>query len=111
MYGYEADGCGCREPRNLPAKLVCAAGYFQKMIEIRNDGPLIESTNYWATDLAAKGMFYISWNAKTARLLVPPSQAPAIPEMETAEYVIITRGPWADAGGRMAWELLFGVRT
>ena len=75
--------------------------------EIRNDGPLIESTNYWATDLAAKGMFYISWNAKTARLLVPPSQAPAIPEMETAEYVIITRGPWADAGGRMAWELLF----
>ena len=29
------------------------------------------------------------------------------PDMKTAEYVILTRGPWPQAQNRMSWELLF----
>ncbi len=77
------------------------------MIEIHNDGSMIVSTNYWSREHARKGHFFLSWNAGTARLLVPPMQEPALADMRTAEYVIITRGPWPQAGGRMGWELLF----
>ena len=77
------------------------------MFEIVNDGPLIASTTYWRTPHAAKGFFYLSWNAGAARLLVPAPQAAAIPDMKAAEYVILTRGPWPQAQNRMSWELLF----
>lgn len=77
------------------------------MIEIQNDGPRIVSTNYWSTPHAAQGFFYLSWNAGAARLLVPRPQVAAIAEMQTADYVILTRGPWPEAGDRMRWELLF----
>jgi hypothetical protein len=77
------------------------------MFEIVNDGPRIASTTYWRTDHAARGLFYLSWNAGAARLLVPAPQAAAITDMKTAEYVILTRGPWPAAQNRMSWELLF----
>ena len=45
-----------------------------QMIMIGNDGPLIARTNYFETELAKNGYFYLSWNAGAARLLVPESQ-------------------------------------
>ena len=77
------------------------------MLEIRNQGQAITSTNYWDSDHAKAGYFYLSWNAGAARLLIPDNQKVALREMKTAHEVIISRGPWSDQGGRDALELLF----
>lgn len=76
-------------------------------LEIANAGQRITKTNYWDSDHAKTGLFYLTWNAGAARLLVPDAQKPAIREMRTAREVIISRGPWTDQGGRDALELLF----
>jgi len=76
-------------------------------IQIENRGQAIVKTNYWDSEYAQAGMFYLSWNAGAARLLVPDAQKLTLPEMRTAKYVIVSRGPWDDHGGRDALELLF----
>lgn len=42
-------------------------------IEIENDGPAILRTTYWRTEHAKRGLLYLSVNAATLRLLVPPA--------------------------------------
>lgn len=76
-------------------------------LTIKNDGQAIESTNYWDLEQAQRGYVFLSWNAGAGRLLVPDSQAAIIREMKTGKYVIVSRGPWKDQGGRDAIELLF----
>lgn len=63
------------------------------MIKIENDGPAIVRTDYWGSVHAARCLFFLSWNASTARLLVPDSQLPLVDEMRTGRIVIISRGP------------------
>ncbi len=43
------------------------------MIEISNDGAAITRTSYWRTEHAKQGLLYLSINAATLRLLVPPA--------------------------------------
>lgn len=64
------------------------AGY----IAISNNGPQIIETNFWETDLNAKGKFYLSGNAGAFRLLVPSGYEKIISEMLTANEVVITKG-------------------
>ena len=77
------------------------------MLKIDNNGPDIVYTNYWDTEHAQRGYLYLSWNAGAARLLVPDVQIKALPDMRSAAYVIISRGPWREQGGCDALELLF----
>lgn len=77
------------------------------MITINNDGQKITSINYWDTEQALKGYLYLTWNAGAGRLLLPDSQLAFLPEMSTGKYVIVSRGPWKERGGREALELLF----
>lgn len=63
------------------------------MITISNDGPLLLATNYWDTQHARAGLFFVSWNAGALRLLVPDSQRRAIREMQTGRLFVVTRGP------------------
>ncbi len=77
------------------------------MLTIQNRGQAIASTNYWDSEHALAGYCYLTWNAGAARLLVPDSLKHALPEMRGAKYVIVSRGPWVDQGGRDALELLF----
>lgn len=42
------------------------------MIEVVNEGPAIVRTSYWRTEHAKRGLLYLSINAATLRLLVPP---------------------------------------
>lgn len=79
------------------------------MIEIGNIGEKIVSTNYFESEMAAQGLFFLSWNAGTARLLVPKSREDMLHEMHP-EYVIISRGSWTDQG-RDGIEILFEDRT
>lgn len=78
------------------------------MIEIVNAGPAIERTNYFDTAHAAHGLFYVSWNASVARILVPDSQIPALDEMRTGRMCVISR---ASFRGADALELMFDDGT
>lgn len=77
------------------------------MLTIENKGQAITRTNYWDSGAARAGYCYLSWNAGAARLLLPDAQKHCLPEMRSAEYVIVSRGPWQEHGGREALELLF----
>lgn len=59
------------------------------MIEIANNGPDIEFTNYWATEHASAGLCYLSVNAGTLRLLVPAAAEGLIAEMKTGKRASI----------------------
>lgn len=72
-----------------------------------NDGPILSRTNYFDSEYAKEGNFYLSWNAGTARLLVPDSMKSHLHEMKNTKYVIITRGNWTEVGKKNAIELLF----
>jgi hypothetical protein len=74
------------------------------MITICNDGQDLINTNYWFSEFAQRGMFFLSWNAGAARLLIPSVMEKTIPEMMTSEYVVISRGVWK---GRVGYEIMF----
>jgi hypothetical protein len=74
---------------------------------IENRGQAIAQTDYWDSEHARAGYVFLSWNAGAARLLLPDSQKSMLREMKTAQYVIISRGPWREQGNREAIELLF----
>lgn len=76
------------------------------IITITNDGPLIERTNYWRTQSCRTGHAFISWNADTARLLLPVTLERCLSDMAMAKYVIISQGP-AYVSGRDRVEILF----
>lgn len=69
-----------------------------------NAGPAIESTNYFDTAHAASGLFYVSINAGSLRLLVPDAQIPTLSEMRTGRECIVTRGRMR---GALVLELMF----
>lgn len=79
----------------------------EKLVFVQNDGADIIKTNYWEIDHAQRGLFYVSINAGTFRLLVPAFQEGVIAEMATAKVVIISRGPWPDKNRDDAFEFLF----
>jgi hypothetical protein len=58
---------------------------------ITNSGPLIVSTNFWETSLAAQGLAHLSINARAFRLLMPPELEETIPEMATGKLVVVSR--------------------
>ena len=76
------------------------------MIVVRNAGQDIVSTNYWQTEHAAAGLFYLSWNAGAGRLLVPDVARDDF-GMLGASLVIVSSGPWPAQGSRPAIELLW----
>lgn len=77
------------------------------MFTIINDGQKVESTNYFDSVHAKRGLYFLSWNAGCARVLLPDSMIPQLTEMRTAHLVIVSRGPWTAKGGIDALELLF----
>lgn len=77
------------------------------MLQIENDGANIVNTNFWQTEQARRGSFFLSVNAGAFRLLIPDQHKDIIAEFETATDVILSRGPWPDGGQRTALELLF----
>ena len=73
------------------------------MITIANRGPLVAATNYWATAMAARGLFYLTFNAGAARLLVPGNSEVVIRELrKRVQHVVVSFGPWFAAGNAMS---------
>jgi hypothetical protein len=80
-------------------------------IIIENDGPRIRAANYWQTEWAQYGAFYLSLNAGAFRLLVPRAQEALLDEFRTGREVLISRGPWPAAQRADALEILFDDNT
>jgi len=59
---------------------------------IGNKGAAVASTNYWMTEYAENGIYFMSVNAGACRLLVPSSEAEDVEEMATGGQVQITVG-------------------
>jgi hypothetical protein len=76
-------------------------------LTIQSDGPRIISTNYWESEPARAGAFFVSTNSGTFRLLLPSQLEASLAAMRTAKEVIISRGPWPHAHRADALELLF----
>lgn len=81
------------------------------LLTIENDGPRIKRSNFWGSEVEQHGKFYLSVNAGAFRLLIPQKQEAAIPEFETAEQIIVCRGPWPDGGQVEAMEFIFDDLT
>lgn len=43
------------------------------MYQFSNDGEILQSTNYFDSDAAKRGQYYLTWNNGVGRLLVPQS--------------------------------------
>lgn len=64
------------------------------LLTITNHGPLILSSNYWSSELAARGLLYLSTNAGAFRLMVPLSQRVAISDMRAgAKSIVVSMLP------------------
>jgi len=60
-----------------------------ELLTFANNGTEIAQTNFWDSSYAQKGIFYVSANAGTLRLLVPPGTEHTIAEMKTGKRVEI----------------------
>lgn len=83
------------------------------MVEFRNNGPLIERTNYWDTPHAQRGYAYLSLNAGAYRLLMPQSLHSVVADITSSEIreVVISRGAWPEVGRPDGIEVMFDDRT
>lgn len=77
------------------------------MIVIVNHGSLIVSSTFWGSEHEKAGKFFVSVNAGAIRVLVPASKRSTIEECRSSQYVVLSRGPWPEAGLPEAVELLF----
>jgi hypothetical protein len=72
-----------------------------KLINPANGDELIT----FDSEHARGGLYFVSWNASSARVLVPDSLLATIDDMRTAKrFVVVSRGPMQ---GRDVYELLF----
>lgn len=78
-------------------------------LTIENDGPEIVASNFWDSEMARHGYFFLSVNGGAARLLIPDSRISEVAEMETGKFVILSRGLWMKKAN--ALELLFDDGT
>jgi hypothetical protein len=76
------------------------------MLTIQNHGPLITDTNFWGSEYDRAGKLYCSCKAGAIRVLLPQSKSDLVGEWRTAKYVILSRGPWPQAGLTEAVEIL-----
>lgn len=77
---------------------------FLDIINLESD---IVKTNYFDSEYAENGYFYLSTNAGCVRLLIPDNQKDLLKELKGVAYVILSRGPWIQKDVSDAIELLF----
>lgn len=78
------------------------------MLLIKNEGPEIVGTNFWKTEHAKAGMFHLSTNAGTIRLLIPTQwEDRFLPEIIECDYVIVSVGQCSYGRNTMCVEMIF----
>ena len=77
------------------------------VIEVKNDGQRIVSTNYWDTLHADAGRAFCSVNAGAVRILMPPALEDLLPAMQSGKYCVISIGRWPSMRQDQGVEILF----
>lgn len=89
------------------------------MITVSNKGIYIESSNFWNSEYAKRGLFFLTGNAGAWRLMVPDCQLGHLKEMATASFVEIERcnarggsalAIWFEDGSARPFQLLLDWR-
>lgn len=80
-------------------------------IQVSNHGPLILSTNYFASDLAQRGLVWCSVNAGAIRVLLPRERWSDLKDMRAGKYCVLSRGPWPEQRKPEAIEIMFEDET
>jgi hypothetical protein len=81
------------------------------MIVISNNGSDIIETNYFDTERAQQGLFYLTANAGVWRLLVPDSQLSRLADMKTGHMVSIEDSILQDKLNRKCVDIVFDDGT
>jgi len=81
------------------------------LITVQNQGQALIGSNFWDSEHARNGLYYLSSNAGAFRLLVPALHKSAVAEFKSARDVILSRGIWVEKGRREALEILFDDET
>jgi hypothetical protein len=76
-------------------------------IRVTNHGPLLLSSNYWESELAAAGKLFVSVNAGAIRILLPPQLYGDLADMRSAPECVLSRGPWPAERQREAVEIMW----
>ncbi|WP_058532863.1 hypothetical protein [Legionella saoudiensis] len=63
------------------------------MYTFENTGVILQRTDYFDSQAAKEGEFYLSWNAGCARLLIPDNQKHLLSEMRSTKSVSISLIP------------------
>ena len=78
------------------------------MLVLQNDGEKLKSTNFWESQEASWGLFFLSWQDGTGRLLIPDTRLAVLRDMRAARTVTVSRGRVPDGWEiRDALDLLF----
>ena len=78
---------------NIPNIFALTGNDPDDSLHISNNGPEIVSTNYCQSFYGRKGLMFVSRNAGTFRLLVPPQLQASIAEMRRgAKHVVLSLG-------------------
>lgn len=75
------------------------------LLFIANDGPEIVASNFWQSEMARRGLMFMSTNAGTCRLLIPPKLRFIMKAMSKGiKHIVISVGI---LNGRESIEWLF----
>jgi hypothetical protein len=79
------------------------------VLMIVNAGQAIQETNYFDSEMARRGFFYVTWNAGAIRLLIPDCAESVIEEMRTGRVCVVSSGVMRGGvmDGRRMLELMF----
>jgi len=61
------------------------------IVTIENDGQIVQRTNYYETEQAKRGEFYLTWNAGCGRLLIPDSHRHFISDMKCNHCLVTNK--------------------
>lgn len=81
------------------------------IVTVENHGPLVVASSYWGSDVERAGKLWCTCNAGAIRILVPRSHRAMIQEWRSADYAILSRGPWPEAGRSDGVEILWEDHT
>jgi hypothetical protein len=77
------------------------------VIKVSSQGSEIIETNYWGSPYDKTGLILCSINKGTIRVLIPDLKRGYLADMATAQYCILSRGRWPEAGEEgieILWE-------
>jgi len=75
------------------------------LITVQNSGPLSVATNYGGSEYDRGGKCYCSINAGAVRRLLPKAKRGLVKDFHSAQYLILSRGPWPAADASEAVEI------